>query len=210
MLRSALITMFLILFNLIGGHAAMAIEEPKYQLLEKDDNFEVRLYEPMIVAETWIDGSLDEASSRGFRLIAAYIFGGNSSKQGESEKIAMTAPVSMVPSAEKIAMTAPVTMEQKENRYRMHFVMPASYTMDTLPTPNNAKVTLRQIPAQKAAVLQFSWLAGEDKVAAQTTLLQQWLQSRGLEATSSPQLARYNPPWTLPFLRRNEIMINVK
>ena len=188
----------------------MATEEPKFEVLEQEDAFQVRLYEPMIIAEVHIEGSLDEASSKGFRLIAAYIFGENNSRQGEAEKIEMTAPVTMSRSAEKIAMTAPVTMQQEEKSYRMHFVMPSSYTLDTLPTPNNPKVSLREIPAQKFAVLQFSWLASEDTVANKTARLQEWMKSKGLQATATAQLARYNPPWTLPFLRRNEILIPIQ
>ncbi|OIP99646.1 MAG: heme-binding protein [Zetaproteobacteria bacterium CG2_30_46_52] len=188
----------------------MAIEEPKFEVIEQDGDYQVRLYAPKIIAEVLIDGDLDEASSKGFRLIAAYIFGENTSAKGEAEKIAMTAPVTTAPSPEKIAMTAPVTMAAAGNQYRMFFVMPSSYTMATLPKPNNAKVSLREVLTQKAAVLQFSWLAGEEKVAEKTALLQQWMKNKGLQATAPAQLARYNPPWTLPFLRRNEIIIPIE
>jgi len=194
----------------MGGYQAMAVEEPKFEVLEQEGDFQVRQYAPMIIAEVLVDGSLDDASSQGFRLIAAYIFGENTSVKGESEKIAMTAPVTMASSSEKIAMTAPVTMAEEGNQYRMFFVMPSEYSMDNLPKPNNPKVSLREVPAQKSAVLQFSWLAGEDKVAEKTALLQQWMEKKGLRATSVAQLARYNPPWTLPFFRRNEIIINIE
>ena len=200
----------LVLITLWGVPSAMAIEEPKFEVIEQDGDYQVRLYAPKIIAEVLIDGDLDEASSKGFRLIAAYIFGENTSAKGEAEKIAMTAPVTTAPSPEKIAVTAPVTMAAAGNQYRMFFVMPSSYTMATLPKPNNAKVSLREVLTQKAAVLQFSWLAGEEKVAEKTALLQQWMKNKGLQATAPAQLARYNPPWTLPFLRRNEIIIPIE
>ena len=200
----------LVLITLWGVPSAMAIEEPKFEVIEQEGDYQVRLYAPKIIAEVLIDGDLDEASSKGFRLIAAYIFGENTSAKGEAEKIAMTAPVTTAPSPEKIAMTAPVTMAAAGNQYRMFFVMPSSYTMATLPKPNNAKVSLREVLTQKAAVLQFSWLAGEEKVAEKTALLQQWMKNKGLQATAPAQLARYNPPWTLPFLRRNEIIIPIE
>ncbi|MDX8382413.1 MAG: heme-binding protein [Ghiorsea sp.] len=210
MFRFSLVTVCLLFVNLMGGYQAMAVEEPKFEVLEQEGDFQVRQYAPMIVAEVLVDGSLDDASSQGFRLIAAYIFGENTSVKGGSEKIAMTVPVTMEPSSEKIAMTAPVTMAEEGNQYRMFFVMPSEYSVDNLPKPNNPIVSLREVPAQKAAVLQFSWLAGEDKVAEKTALLQQWMQNKDFHTTSAAQLARYNPPWTLPFLRRNEIIINIE
>jgi len=189
----------------------MATEEPKFKSIEKSGHFELRLYEPMIVAETRVQGTLEEASSAGFRLIAGYIFGANISRAGSSaEKIAMTAPVTVEQTPQKIPMTAPVGIEGNDGYWRVHFVMPSSYTMATLPIPNDTRVTLREIPAQKTAVIGFSGFAEEEKVQRKTAELQEWMKERGLEAVSTPQLARYNPPWTLPFLRRNEILINYR
>jgi effector-binding domain-containing protein len=192
---------------------AMAIEEPKYEVLEKSGDFELRQYAPMIVAETVVSGSMDEASGKGFRLIADYIFGNNSIKGGDSQKISLTAPVTMEAAdtasngSKEISMTAPVTMEQVDGAWRVHFVMPSEYTMASLPAPNNDKVQLREIPGKQYAVIRFSGLAGEDKVTAKTSELLDWLARQNLEAVGKPELARYNPPWTLPFLRRNEVMI---
>ena len=146
----------------------MAIEEPGFDLLEKTEPYELRAYKPRIVAETIIPGSLKNASSAGFKRIANYIFGNNASRSGESQKISMTAPVSMVPKLEKISMTAPVNMEQSEKQWRMQFFMPSQYTMDNLPKPNNPAVTLRTLPASTFAVLRFSGLAGEEKTADKT------------------------------------------
>lgn len=185
----------------------MAYEEPKYDVLEKSDAFELRAYKPMIVAEAFVEGDLDSASSKGFRLIADYIFGNNKSQNGASEKISMTVPVTMEPKSEKINMTAPVSMQENAGKWRVHFVMPSKYTLETLPTPNNADVKLRQVESKKFAVIRFSGFAGEEKTAKKTEELLAWLQSKQIKPAGAPELARYNAPWTLPFLRRNEVMV---
>ena len=186
----------------------MATEEPRYESLLQDAEFSVRLYAPRIVAETEVAGSLEEASSTGFRRIAGYIFGRNHARSGQaSERIAMTAPVTVEAQPQKIAMTAPVSVEQVEGRWRIEFAMPAHYTLATLPLPDDASVTLREVPAQKIAAIRFSGLVSEAKLRDKTALLRAWMVQRSLLASAAPQLARYNPPWTLPFLRRNEILI---
>jgi hypothetical protein len=190
---------------------AMAIEEPKFDLIEKADAFELRAYQPIIVAEVFVDGDMKEASNKGFRLIADYIFGNNKSKAGASEKISMTAPVTVETKSEKVAMTAPVAVqkapEQAAGKWRVHFVMPSKYTLETLPAPNNPQVMLRKLAAKKFAVLRFSGLAGEEKTATKTQELLTWMAAKQLKPIGTPELARYNPPWTLPFLRRNEVMV---
>lgn len=201
------------LIILLFANLAMAIEEPKFTVVEKSGDFELRAYAPRVVAETLVDGSLDNASGVGFKRIADYIFGNNTShslaNSGGSEKISMTAPVTMSQKAasEKISMTAPVTMQQTAGQWRMYFVMPSQYTLSTLPTPNNAAVNLRELPASRVAVLRFSGLAGEEKSAKKTAELLVWLKSKSITPIGTPELARYNPPWTLPFLRRNEVMV---
>lgn len=204
--RFALFLMFVFF-----ARSAMAIEEPKYKIVHQSGEFELRAYESMIIAETTVSGNLDDASSAGFKLIADYIFGNNISRAGESEEISMTAPVTIEAkqkaSSEKIEMTAPVAMEAAGDKWRMHFVMPSQYTMGTLPKPNNDAVTLRQVPAKQYAVIKFSWLAGEKKVAKKTAELMAWVASKNISPVGKPVLARYNPPWTLPFLRRNEVMV---
>lgn len=191
--------------------ALAAVEEPPFEILRGQGDFEVRRYAPMIVAETFVEGDAWSASNEGFRVIAGYIFGGNKSvRTGLAEKIAMTAPVTTEAAGEKIAMTAPVTTEAGEGRIRMHFVMPSGYTLATLPRPDDSRVSLREVPARRMAVVRFSGFAGEGKVEAKTGELLAWMKSEGLESAGSPQLARYDPPWTLPFLRRNEIMVPLK
>jgi hypothetical protein len=193
----------------------MATEEPKYLLLEKSESFELRAYAPLIVAEVKVDGDLDTASSQGFRLIAAYIFG----KNQVAEKIAMTAPVGIESgnqnTSAKIAMTAPVGIENNKsfgdvgNQWTVSFVMPSEYTLASLPKPINPEVKIRAVPATKRAVITFSGFYSEEKVQEKTQALHDWIKSKNLKSIGEPQFARYNPPWTLPFMRRNEVMIQV-
>ncbi len=211
-----LLTALLALALLGNGSMAMAVEEPSYELMEKSGEFEIREYRPMIIADTVVEGDLDTASNRGFRLIAAYIFGDNTGQgaDGRKEKIAMTAPVIVEPGT-RLAMTAPVSAEPQgsaglqANQWRVEFVMPSQYTMAALPRPRNPLVTLREVPATRYAVIRFSGFAGQEKVQQKTAQLMDWLHQRGLEPAGAPRLARYNPPWTLPFLRRNEVMLKL-
>jgi hypothetical protein len=195
----------------------LAIEEPAHTVVERDGRIELRDYAPTIVAETVVDGDLSSASNRGFRAIAAYIFGANRSvRAAGSEKIEMTAPVAVESASEKIAMTAPVSAERQggdalsgEGTWTIRFTMPASYTLATLPRPNDASVTLREVPGGRYAVLVFSGFTGEDKVRANTAELLAWMGTKGFKPAGAPQLARYDPPWQLPFMRRNEIVVPV-
>jgi hypothetical protein len=204
-----LLQSILLIITLTFTGATMAIEEPKYTVLEKTPPFELRAYAPMILAEVQVEGDLDEASSQGFRLIAGYIFGQNQ----VSEKIAMTVPVAVeeqAPKSAKIAMTAPVNIESNAGKWTVSFVMPSEYTMESLPKPLNPRVQLRQIPAVKRAVIIFTGFNSENKVAEKTLELEEWMKSKNLQAVGVPKFARYNPPWSIPFLRRNEIMIDVR
>ena len=202
--------MLLWIFSLlIFSNTAMAIEEPKFTLLEKDQAFELRIYEQKLIAEVEVDGDMRDASSKGFRLIADFIFGNNTSQTGKPEKISMTAPVSIEPRAEKISMTAPVGVQQANHGWKVYFVMPSQYTLDTLPKPNNPLVIIKQVPSQKFAVIRFSGLVDEEKMARKAEDLKQWAENKKLKMLGNPELSRYNPPWTLPFLRRNEVMVEV-
>ncbi|MBE0474630.1 heme-binding protein [Rhodoferax sp.] len=209
----------------------MATEEPKFEVLSQHDEIELRRYPAFVVAETTVEGDMDAASSKGFRAIADYIFGNNQvvlpNADAASEKIAMTAPVTMeplVPPSQKIAMTAPVAMAplaeqaassvglpalQGASQWRMHFVMPSQYTLASLPKPNNPAVTLREVPTKTWAVLRYSGFNTEARVQRKTDELVAWLAGQNIKPIGSPQLARYNPPWTLPMFRRNEIMLEI-
>ena len=191
----------------------MAIEEPNYTVLSQIDNFELRHYDAQLVAQTWVSGDQDTASRQGFKILADYIFGNNTAPSGESSKISMTAPVTMQSDnqnediSQKIAMTAPVSMQQDDGKWRVQFTMPSKYTMQTLPKPNNPDIKIVKVPAQTYGVIKFSGLAGSKKVAKKTETLKSWMQTQKLMVIGTPELARYNPPWTLPFMRRNEVMI---
>ena len=202
--------------SLLVSLPLMALEEPKYTVIESASPFELRQYAPMIIAEVTVDGDMSDAGSRGFRLIAGYIFGKNQSKtklvdSKENEKIAMTVPVTMEPASQKIAMTAPVTMENQKtnaNEWRMFFVMPSQYTLATLPTPLSPEVKLIEIPPQRKAVISFTGFNSEEKTREKAEELRLWMKSKNLTPLGQPQLARYNPPWSIPFLRRNEVMFD--
>lgn len=204
----------------------MAIEEPEYRVIESDGNKELRVYASMIVAEVTVSGDRDEANRTGFKLIADYIFGNNTRRKNagtEGQTIRMTAPVTIAPSPlssstlsspTKIDMTAPVVVQPsnqvqaRESVWRVHFVMPKRYTMESLPSPNNPAVTLREIPEKYYAVIGFSGFTGDKKVARKTEELFAWAIEKNITLIGEPELARYNPPWTLPFLRRNEVMVD--
>jgi len=198
------VSLLLIAFLLTG--TAIATEEPKYFVIENAPPFELRVYEPLILAEVKVEGDMDSASSQGFRLIAAYIFG----KNRVNEKIAMTIPVSLEEKSTKIAMTAPVGIESNQSISTVSFVMPSQYTLASLPQPLDEKVQLREVPATKKAVIMFSGFYSEEKVKEKTVELEKWIQANNLQPIGLPNFARYNPPWTLPFLRRNEVMIEVR
>jgi hypothetical protein len=206
---------------LMLSNTAMAIEEPKYEIVVQDARFEVRRYAPLIVAETRVEGDMDAASRQGFKAIADYIFGNNTSPQtAASNKIAMTAPVSVEPQgvSSKIAMTAPVALQPAPDattmvgaqRWRVHFVMPSAYTLASLPTPNNPAVSLREVPAKLVAVARYSGFNTESRIQEETQALRAWMQDQKMVGTGAAILARYDPPWTLPLWRRNEIQIAVQ
>ena len=201
--------LIIVAFVVFSGNA-LATEEPKYKIIEKVDQFELRSYEAKIIAEVAVAGSMDEASSKGFRLIADFIFGNNVSQNGAQDKISMTAPVTMEAQSEqseKVSMTTPVAMAQLGENWLVHFVMPSKYTLNTLPKPINSAVNIREIPARKYAVLRFSGFTGAKKVDKKTAELLEWMADKGLHPSGQPELARYNPPITPPFLRRNEVMV---
>jgi len=187
------------------GTQAMAVEEPAYKAVLQKGAFEVRDYPALVVAEVTVSGDQKEAAGKGFRLLAGYIFGGNTRRQS----IAMTAPVAQAPASEKIAMTAPVTQFQTAGEWVVRFTMPSRYSMATLPEPNDPKVQLRALPPARFAVLKFSGLAGKDDVAAKTAELEKLVRANQLRATGPASLAQYDPPWTLWFMRRNEVMLPV-
>ena len=192
---------------LISNHL-MATNEPEFKLTFKDDNFEIREYEPKILAQVTVKGNFNNASSKGFKVLADYIFGNNISIDGNS-KIDMTAPVIAETASKKIEMTAPVIAEGSDSEWLISFVMPKEYSLKTLPKPNNKNITITSLPKEKYAVIVFSGLVRESNYNEQIKLLKNFIISKNLKIIDQVQIARYNPPWTLPFFRRNELMIRI-
>jgi hypothetical protein len=188
-----------------GVFPAMAIEEAAYTVVKSAGSFELRDYAPHIIAETVVEGSLEDAGSTAFRRLFRYISGDNRSRG----KIAMTAPVSQESKGEKIAMTAPVGQQAVGGKWSVSFTMPSSYTLETLPLPDDASVTIRQVPARRMAVVRYSGTWSEKNYLRYRGELEAWMRENRLTAAGEPVWARYNPPFTLWFLRRNEILIPV-
>jgi hypothetical protein len=190
----------------LGVNTAMAVEKTKYTVLEKEDGFEIRQYDPQIVAETFVEGNIKEAGNEGFRRLYAYISGDNTRKQS----VAMTSPVGQEVGSEKIAMTAPVDQENKDNRWRITFIMPAKYTLETLPVPMDARVKLVKAPGRLMAAVRYSGTWSEGGYRKNKTLLEEFIQRRGLTRAGAAVWARYDPPFMPWFLRRNEVLIPVE
>jgi hypothetical protein len=190
---------------IIGVMDAMAIEEASYKVVEKDDRFEIRDYAPHILAETVVEGDLEQAGNKAFNRLFRYISGDNRSRG----KVAMTAPVSQEPIGEKIKMTAPVGQQRVQEKWAVSFAMPALYTLETLPEPEDPKITLRQVPARRMAAVRYSGFWSEKNYLRYKLELELWIHERGLTIVGAPIWARYNPPFTPWFLRRNEILIPV-
>jgi hypothetical protein len=192
----------------LGGHA-MAIEQPRFRVVQKLDDLEIREYAAQVVAETEVSGTRESAGNSGFRVLAGYISGKN---RGE-RKIAMTAPVTQA-EGKKIAMTAPVTQApsgsgQDGARWLIQFMMPSEYSLETLPEPLDPSIHFRLIPARRVAALAYSGTWSERRYLEHLTRLQEAMRREGLQARGEPVWARYDPPWIPWFLRRNEILIDL-
>lgn len=197
---------------LLAGTNLMAIEEPTYEVVKSYPEFELRRYEPFLVAETEVDGDFDDVGSQAFRILAAYIFGENQSQA----KMEMTAPVNQRAAAgegEKTAMTAPVTQRSKgiggSDTFVLSFVMPSGYSLDSLPVPLDPRVLLREEPAKVMAVRSYSGRWTEANYRENESLLLAAVEKAGLTPVAAPVYARYNSPFSLPLLRRNEAMVEV-
>lgn len=182
--------------SVVGGEAA---PEPSYTVVQSSEPFEVRDYPPLAVVRT----AMEDGTSGGFGKLFDYISGANT----RSDKIAMTAPV-LRTGGEKIAMTAPVL--QTGQGGDMIFVLPDPMTAETAPTPTDPAVSLDTIPARRVAVITFSGSLGDEAVAENREKLLAWMATRGLTQTGPAESAGYNPPWTVPALRRNEVLIPIE
>jgi len=188
--------LFLLVTFVLWGVMVSDVEQAKYSIVESYGAIEIRDYAPMIVAETSVQGERKEAIGDGFRMIADYIFGNNA----QSNKVAMTAPV--LQQSEEPQMTG-------NNTWKVRFVMPSKYAMQTLPDPNNKKVSLKEIKGSRFAVIRFTGTASQSHLKKQQQMLEKFMLDQHLKSMAEPMYAFFNPPWTLPFLRRNEVMIQI-
>jgi len=192
---------------LITGENAMGLEQPEYTVLYKDGAIEYRQYEPYLVSETVIQDADDysDAGNEGFRRLFRYITGSN---EGQA-KIAMTAPVAQAPSSEKIAMTVPVQQVDSAEGWRVAFMLPTEYTLETAPAPTDERVEIKAMPGRLMAVLRYTGRWTESNFSNKQAALRDAIDSESIESIGEFQRALYNPPYTLPFLRRNEVMVEV-
>ena len=180
------------------------VEKPKYQATALTNEIELRSYDPMLVATVQMSGSRKDAISEGFRVLADYIFGNNTLEQN----ISMTAPVEQQ-AGQKISMTAPVQQQQRSNSWMISFVMPKQFTLTTIPKPNNEMVKINEVPAQRFITIRFSGSNSDDNIRKNESALFNYIAQNKINVTGEPKYAFYNPPWTLPFMRRNEIMVQL-
>jgi hypothetical protein len=184
----------------------MAIKEPAHTVIEREEPFEVRNYQSYVVAETVVDGAFDRVGNEGFQRLFRYISGDNRG----AKKIAMTAPVEQEAVSTKIAMMAPVEQRRSGGRWRIAFVLPASFTLASAPQPTDDRVVLAEVPSRQMAVVRYRGTWSEARYDEELGALQKFIAKRRLTAVGEPVFARYDPPFMPWFLRRNEIQIPVQ
>ena len=232
MIYSIIALLVLLVLWSVWGYYGSHVEQAEYAVVKKTADYEIREYPAHIVAQATVKGSPDAALNEGFSIVAGYIFGGNTKRASiamtapvvseQGEKIAMTAPV-VVEKGEQIAMTAPVVVEQGEQiamtapvvakdggeTQIISFGMPRGYTLETLPTPNDPRVKIVEVPAKKFAVLRFSWYRSEARVKSMQEKLLSLLERDGVATGGKVAYAGYNAPWTPPWMVRNEVMVEL-
>ena len=199
----------LLLAIFISGCSVMGIgnyEEPNYEVLMQEEAFEVRHYANILVAQSSTPGNYKEIAGKNFDRLAGYIFGKNVS----SEKMDMTTPVLQEQQSEKMDMTTPVFQQQNNTNWTMTFVLPSKYTLETAPKPLDEEVTVKILPEIKVATLTFNGRLNEKNIQQHTLMLEDWVKEKGLSPIASAYSAAYDPPWTLPMLRRNEIHLPIE
>ncbi len=182
------------------------VETPRYTVERTAGDIEIRNYPSLVIAETTVKGDRMGAVNEGFSSLADYIFGANI----PNTKIAMTAPVTQQEKGQSIAMTAPVIQQKQGKEWKVRFVMPAEYTLANLPKPKNDAVTLSEQPAKRTVAIRFNGRTSDANIAEHYGLLEAFIEKEKLEVTGPATYAYYNPPWTLPYFRRNEIMFDLK
>lgn len=174
-----------------GAGELMATEEPKYRVEADHGSFQIRLYDPVVVAETVVANEFGPGGNEGFRRLAGYIFGGNGGGR-------------------KIAMTAPVSQERQGSGWVVAFTMPAGSTVESMPVPDDSRVVLRRVGERRVAAVRFSGTWGVEKFDEKARALLAEVTAKGLVASGEPVYARYDPPWTPWFLRRNEVLVEIE
>ena len=196
----------LVVWSLVG-YFSSRVESADYTVLSSQNGYEVRLYPAHIVAQTTVKGSYTEALTQGFRIVAGYIFGGNTKK----ESISMTSPVIEKSGvSESIAMTSPVMATVEGESHTISFGMPRSYTLETLPTPTDSRVQIVTISEKKMAVIRFSWFRTDARVQSKKQELLSALKKDNVTAVGEPQYAGYSAPWTPPWMTRSEVLVEIK
>jgi len=195
----------------LWGFFGSRVEQMDYTVEKKMNGYEIRMYPAHVVAQTTVTGSYGQAMNSGFGIVAGYIFGGNTRK----ESIAMTAPVvaekgGQARTSERIAMTSPVIATTEGDSQTVSFGMPRSYTLETLPTPNDPRVNIVMIPNKKYAVMQFSWYRSPARVTRMQEKLLSALSQDGIAVEGSTAYAGYNAPWTPPWMNRNEVLVEIR
>ena len=191
--------------GIFAGSITYFIEKPDYEVITSQDNIEIRRYGPMVIAEVEAKGSRENTIGNEFGILADYIFGNNALKND----IAMTAPVQQQQSV-KIAMTSPVQQQLTDEVWTISFVMPSEYSIDTLPKPNNNRVRLKEVPPKTYVVMQFSGTNSNDNISKHEKLLMEYIVSHQIKTVGTFKYAFYDPPWTLPIMRRNEVMVEIE
>jgi hypothetical protein len=199
------IVAFLTVFTAVGPDT-MAIEKAKYSILAVEKEFELRQYGRQIIAETFVAGDFETAGNEGFQRLFKYISGYNV----KAQSIEMTSPVTQGVDSVKIAMTAPVGQENKNGRWRITFLMPSEYTLETLPQPLDERIRLTQDTGRLMAAIKYSGRWSKKLYDENKARLDDYIQKRRLTFTAEPIWARYDPPFMPWFLRRNEILIPVE
>jgi len=199
-------TLYIFLIAAFAAGHVMATEEAQYSVVLKEDNFEVRAYQAHILAQTLVEGEFDSVGSEAFGRLFKYITGNNTSRQD----IEMTAPVTQTSDGEKIKMTSPVAQQQLHGKWAVSFMMPASSTLETLPKPKDPSIVLREVPARQMAALRYSGGWSEKNYTHHKSSLDAWIKDKGFKVIGDALWARYDPPFQLWFLRRNEILIPIE
>jgi len=202
MIRAKIIGIILSLSVFIGP-AMGELEQPTYKVVFAEDNIEMREYQPMIIAEVNARGERKAAIRFGFQLLADYILGENIARQVTTQMQAAEQQ------SQKIAMTAPVEIQSNGESWKISFLMPSEFSLDTLPTPKNKYIKLTEIPEQNFIILGFSGRIIESNLARHEKLLRDYIETHQIKVKGSPKFAFYNPPWVPAFMRRNEVMLEL-